>query len=189
MINLWNFIQFQVAWFAIVLSAAAQQPFLGVAVVLLFTAVHLYLSEKPVAEGLFLLLVGLLGWLWESLVLGTGLIHYTATSGDDLMAPLWIAALWLNFASTLNYSLAWLQGRTALSAVFGAVGGPLAFFAGEKLGAVSFTNSVLILAIIAVGWLILTPLLVRAASAWSYNGLLTIRALSSSKISPELEND
>lgn len=184
MVNLWNFIQFQVAWFAIVLSAAAEQPFLGVAVVVLFTVIHLIVATRPVAEGLFLLLVGLLGWLWESLLLGTGLIQYTATSGDELMAPLWIAALWLNFASTLNYSLAWLRGRTALAAVFGAVGGPLAFFAGEKLGAVSFTNSALILTIIAVGWMILTPLLVRAASVWGYNGFMTMGT-----ISPELEND
>lgn len=184
MINLWNFIQFQVAWFAIVLSAAAEQPSLGVGVVALFTAVHLYLAEKPVAEGVFLLLVGLLGWLWESLVLGTGLIHYTATRGDELMAPIWIAALWLNFGSTLNFSLLWLQGRTALAAVFGAVGGPLAFFAGEKLGAVSFSNSGLILIIISIGWLILTPLLLRAAVAWRYNSSPIIREQY-----PELQDD
>ncbi|KJS05681.1 MAG: hypothetical protein VR73_11935 [Gammaproteobacteria bacterium BRH_c0] len=188
MVNLWNFIQFQVAWFAIVLSAEAEQPFLGVAVVALFSVVHLTLAENPLGEGLFLLLVGLLGWLWESLVLATGLIHYTATTGNELMAPVWIAALWLNFGSTLNYSLAWLQGRTALAAVFGAIGGPLAFYAGYKLGAVNFSNSALMLAIISVGWLVLTPLLVHASRAWRYYRVGTISGLTTT-LPAEVQDD
>jgi hypothetical protein len=82
------------------------------------------------------------------------------------MAPLWMAALWMNFASTLDYSLAWMQGKPVLAAVFGGVGGPLAFVAGEQLGAIVLVDRVLSLGVIGAGWLVVTPLLLRAAQAW-----------------------
>jgi hypothetical protein len=44
----------------------------------------------------------------------------------------------MQFATTYQSSMCWLSGRYRLSAGFGLVGAPLAFFAGEKLGAVEF---------------------------------------------------
>jgi hypothetical protein len=52
----------------------------------------------------------------------------------------------------------WLVGRWRLAALFGAVGGPGAYYAGAQLGAVSFPEPVAALAALAVGWSILTPL-------------------------------
>jgi len=162
--NLWNFIQFQVGWFAVVLGAAAGYPWWGAAAALALLVVHLWLAADPWLEGAFLLLVGLLGWLWESLVFGAGLVQYPGYGA--VMAPLWMAALWMNFASTLDYSLAWMQGKPVLAAVFGGVGGPLAFVAGEQLGAIVLVDRVLSLGVIGAGWLVVTPLLLRAAQAW-----------------------
>jgi hypothetical protein len=45
--------------------------------------------------------------------------------------------MWIAFATTLNVSMRWLRGRPELALLFGAVGGPLAFYAGERLGAVT----------------------------------------------------
>ena len=164
MTNLWNFIQFQVGWFAVVLGAAAGYPWWGAAGARALLVVHLWLAPDPWLEGAFLSLVGLLGWLWESLVFGAGLVEYPGFLG--LMAPLWMAALWMNFASTLDYSLAWMQGKPLLAALFGGIGGPLAFVAGEQLGAIVLTDRVLSLAVIGAGWLVVTPLLLRAARIW-----------------------
>ena len=60
---------------------------------------------------------------------------------------------------TLNHSLKWMQGRIVISILFGLIGGPLAYLAGEKLGAITIlsTSSLYIL---ALGWAIITPLLV-----------------------------
>jgi len=43
----------------------------------------------------------------------------------------------VNLATTLNVSMAWLRGRYALAAIFGAFGGPLAYYSGAKLGAMT----------------------------------------------------
>jgi hypothetical protein len=68
--------------------------------------------------------------------------------------------MWLLFAMTLNHSLSWLKGRYVLSFVFGALGGPLAYVAGEKLGAVEITSD-LSLVILAISWAMITPLLMK----------------------------
>jgi len=74
-----------------------------------------------------------------------------------------MVCLWLNFAATLNVSMAWLSGRYLLAAAFGAIGGPLAYYSGARLGATEAlptTNGMLLL---AVGWGLMTPLLVWLA--------------------------
>ena len=45
--------------------------------------------------------------------------------------------MWMNFALTLNHAMAWLKGRPVVGLILGAIGGPLAYFAGAKLGAAS----------------------------------------------------
>jgi hypothetical protein len=168
-INLWNFIQFQTGWFAVVLGAAFGHPWLGALAVMALLGINLLVDSRPLQEATFLLLVGLLGWLWESLLHGVGLVEYQPGAGPfpfQWMAPLWMAALWMNFASTLNFSLAWLHGRPLLAALCGAVGGPLAFFAGEKLGAITLSGGLVTLGVLAVAWLLVTPLLMRVAPLW-----------------------
>ena len=71
--------------------------------------------------------------------------------------------LWMNFAATLNVSMAWLRGRYLLAAAFGAIGGPLAYYGGAKLGATEALPSLNGMLVLAVGWGIMTPLLVWLA--------------------------
>jgi len=70
--------------------------------------------------------------------------------------------MWVIFAMTLNHSLKWMQGRLVLSVIFGLFGGPLAYIAGEKLGAISVASPIA-LYLLAAGWAIITPFLVRMA--------------------------
>ena len=162
LLTLWNFVQFQLGWFALVLSAAAGMSWLGLTVLTLLVAVHLRWFATG-SEWRLLLLAGAGGWLWESLVHGLGLITFTGYSADALLAPLWMAGLWVNFATTLNHSLAWLKGQPFIAALLGGAGGPLAFLAGVKLGAATFTDPVLTTLVLVVAWSVLTPLVVYLA--------------------------
>ena len=74
-----------------------------------------------------------------------------------------LSPLWLNFAAALNGPLAWLRGRDLLGALVGALGGPLAYYAGATLGATEGLPSGSGLLALAVGWAIMVPLLVRLA--------------------------
>lgn len=79
------------------------------------------------------------------------------------LSPAWIVALWLAFATTFNVSLRWLQGRHGLSAALGLIGGPLAWFAGSRMGALELSDLKLDLLVIGVGWAVLMPVLLLLA--------------------------
>ncbi len=177
-INLWNFIQFQVGWFALVLSAAAGDPRWGGGVMVVLVIIHLLLERQPLVEGSLLLVIAIVGWCWETLVQTTGWLQFAGYAGDGVVAswlaplkpaPWWMALLWVNFATTLDYSLAWLRSRKWQAALAGAVGGPLAFVAGEELGAVRLLHQPEIFVLLAMGWLAITPAVLTLAG-WLKSG-------------------
>jgi hypothetical protein len=156
-----NLAAFQVGWFACVLGGAQGLPWLGVGVVALVAALHLWLSSSPARETLLLLIVGTLGALWDGLLVRFGFLEYPSGMVLPWLAPVWIIAMWVCFATTLNVALGWLKGRWYLATLFGAIGGPLAYYAGYKLGGVSFPDLFVGMAVLAGGWSFLMPM-----SAW-----------------------
>jgi len=166
-----NFINFQIGWFACALGAAAGWPWAGVAVVTIIVAWHLTRVAQPRQE---LILIGaamVIGALWESLLVRFDLIQYPNGMLIDGTAPAFMVALWALFATTLNVSMAWLKRNHLLAILFGAVGGPLAYYAGAKLGALELVDQTTSLVTLALGWALLTPLLLQLAR--HHDGLLS----------------
>jgi hypothetical protein len=150
MFNLFNFLAYQVAWFAVVIGAARGYAWAGAAIALVVAAVHL--ARRPAM--LEYKLIGaavLLGLIVDTTLVITGQVRFDA-GGNLPIAPYWMLSLWIAFATTLNHSLRWLMLRPATAALLGAVGGPLAYFAGAKLGALSLSMPTTTLALIAVLW-------------------------------------
>jgi hypothetical protein len=58
----------------------------------------------------------------------------------------------------------WLRKNLLVASLFGALGGPLSFLAGEKAGAVSFADTPTALLVIGLGWAVFLPLLVSFAA-------------------------
>jgi hypothetical protein len=76
--------------------------------------------------------------------------------------------MWADFGLTLNSSLAWLQRRWLVAAVFGAIGGPLAYLAGVRIGAVSFSAPpAIVYAALALVWGVVTPALLGIAERFA----------------------
>ena len=158
-----NFITFQLGWFAVVLGAAQGWPWAGSAAAVAIVAWHLWRTLRPRAELVLVLIAAAIGAVWDSVLAALGLLVFPNGVLVAGTAPHWMIALWMLFATTLNMSLGWLKRRLALAAVFGAVGGPLAYLAGAKLGALAMPQPVLALAALALGWALLTPLLFAVA--------------------------
>lgn len=152
-----NLVAFQLGWLACVLGGAHGLPWLGVVAVGLVVAYHLSSAAAPRREALLLLTVGLIGALWDGLLVRLGFLEYPSGMILPWLAPVWIIAMWVGFATTLNLSLGWLRGRWYWAMLFGALGGPLAYWAGMKLGGVSFPDPVAGLAVLAGGWSFLMP--------------------------------
>jgi hypothetical protein len=168
--NLVNFAAFQVCWFCNVLGAAAGAPWIGPMVTGAWILVHLLsMGDTRASEWPVLLVAALLGYCVDSALVLGDMISFPLPTQLGWPSPIWMVALWAGFAATLSRSLGWLRGRYALAGLLGAVGGPLAYYAGQKLGAIELTSGSQSLAWIGIEWAVAVPLLV------ALNGLFTRR--------------
>ena len=158
-----NAVLFQVGWFACVLGAANDAAWIGIATVGAIAAWHVARARARAAEIGLLLLALLVGALFESLLARTGWLRFETGVWIAGLAPAWMAVLWVNFATTLNVSLRALRERLGLAALLGAIGAPLAYLGGSRLGAVELIETAPALLAIGAGWLLLAPLLFMAA--------------------------
>jgi Protein of unknown function (DUF2878) len=158
-----NLVIYQIVWLACILSAARGISGLGIMAAFISVIWHLSQAQRPLAEFQLILLTGLIGGLWDSLLVIFGLIYYPSGALMPWMAPSWIITLWMAFATTFNLGLRWLHGHYGLAAIFGMVGGPLAWWSGHALGALTLLTPLLALAVLGLGWAALMPVLMRLA--------------------------
>jgi len=158
-----NVALFQAGWFACVLGASHGLPWIGAITAAIVVAWHVARAAHPVIELRLVGTAAAVGALFETVLVQSGWISFPGGMLVDGIAPYWMVAMWALFATTLNVSLRWLRPHAWLAALLGAVGGPAAYYAGVRLGALEFTTAGAALAAIAIGWAILTPLLLRVA--------------------------
>jgi len=158
-----NVVVYQCVWFACVLGAAANRPWIGIAAAAAAVLLHLYLAPAPRRELPLILLAIVAGAAFESLLVASGWVRSSPALLFGSVMPVWMVALWAAFATTLNVSLRALRRRYLLTAVIAAVGAPLAYQAGVALGALQWVQATPALLLVAAGWAVLLPLLMRTA--------------------------
>ena len=80
--------------------------------------------------------------------------------------------MWVLFATTINHGLSWVKRNWMVSAVAGLAGGPMAFYAGSGLGAITFSDPIIALAVIGLGWGVLLPLVVLVSDTITDSAIL-----------------
>ncbi|HUH38060.1 MAG TPA: DUF2878 domain-containing protein [Spongiibacteraceae bacterium] len=142
---------FQFGWLASVLGGNPGALSAG----LLALAGHWFWVSRSGAEWRFMAGAAVLGLGLDMLLSQLGAIRFNGALVLGL--PAWLAVLWLVFLSTLNHALRWLGRSLWLAAAVGAVGGPLSYWAGIRLGAGSFgwqpLHALLAMAIVWALWL------------------------------------
>jgi hypothetical protein len=161
--NIKNLVLFKLGWFACVVFAAAGEPLLATFAVAVVVAMHLATVPVAIKEFILLAAAGLIGMAWESLLLYAGVVSYPGYATGAALAPHWIVAMWVLFATTLNHGFSWAKRSWVIASIAGLAGGPLAFFGGANLGAVEFSNTLLAMVVIGIGWAILLPMLMLLA--------------------------
>lgn len=100
---------------------------------------------------IYALVLAVAGGSLDALWALTGLIRFR-----DGVLPLWMVALWLMFAvvwTRLTHTSA-LPGWTL--ALLATLGGPVAYYVGERLGAITFLQpNFIVLSWLGLGWLVL----------------------------------
>jgi len=150
MFRLLNFVAYQLAWFACVLGAAHHLASAGAAFAIAVTAVHLAL-RRDASELRLVACAAAIGFLVDSALVRAHFVEFASASLDG-WAPFWMVSLWMAFATTLNHSLRWLTSRPWVATLSGAIGGPLAYLAGAKLGAMTLASPVPAMLLIAGLW-------------------------------------
>lgn len=160
-----NFVLFQIGWWVCVgLGPDFGAWTVGFAAASL--ALHLAcLSPAPARCLATVALCVPLGFAIDSVCAWGGWLSYRGTAPFPQTPPWWILSLWVIFASTFDSSLAWLRDRPVWSALLGAVGAPLSYLAGERLGAlaVEAPRATHLLAV-ALAWGLAMPAMLWIAS-------------------------
>ncbi len=152
--NVVNFVVFQVGWLLCVMYPGL----IAVAAVLVFLLVHFVLvSQHRLSELQFIGLGTVLGAALDLLWFRTGVL--ASTEGEIFLTPPWLVALWAIFMTTLNHSLGWIGRKAWLPFVLAPMAGPFAYWSASQLGAVTLPALVPSLVALAVGWLVVFPLL------------------------------
>ncbi len=152
-----NVILYQVIWFFCIRLGN-----LGALLSLPVLAAHLFFTDRRKAD---LRVMGSLlgaGLVIDGALTLAGFFTFYTTA---FPIPFWLMIIWVGLATLVHHSLSWLKGRLVLCAVFGAFGGPLAYWAGVRMGAAAFNWGLLpSLFLLAVIWTVLWPLVMSLAA-------------------------
>ena len=132
-----NVALYQIGWFACVLGGASQRPWAGFLIAMILVGVHVALSIERSLEVRLVVLAATVGAVVEMMHIAAGTYRFTSGTLTDALPPPWLLAMWGQFATTFRYSMRPVIMRPIRAALLGAAGGPLAFLAGERLGAVT----------------------------------------------------
>jgi len=160
--KLYNFVAFQIGWFACVLGAASAREALGIAVVAIGLAIHLVLARDRRRELAFLATSLPIGFVVDEVLHRAGAVVGNGTILPASFAPLWLLAMWPLFATTFGESMSWLRERHVLAAVLGVVAAPWSYMAAQRLdalelGAQSDGESWRWIVLVAITWGIALP--------------------------------
>ena len=129
--NLINAGLFQLGWFACVLGGNSLWLLLAGGALL----AHLLWISRSLAQVRLIAVVCVLGSTVDSLLLNAGVFAFKQ---PGVLIPFWLVLLWALLAITLNHCLAWTAKPLWRAILLGAIGGPLSYYAGQRLGAVQF---------------------------------------------------
>jgi hypothetical protein len=166
-----NFVGYQLVWFAVVGTAGGSRPWLGLAAAGVFIALQCALSDRRLLDLRLLMMSFVCGLAIDGTLSALNWIRYAspAPALPPGGAPLWILALWTSFSLTLTRSLAWLSGHPLWAAVFGAIGGPIAYWSAARgFHAVRFVPpSYRAIGALAAGWSAAMTVLFYIVRRWS----------------------
>ena len=169
--NALNYALYQTGWLAAVVGAARGYPWVGMGVATVLAGAHIALARQRRSELVLVIVAGATGLVVDSTQVHFGLITFPAGGLVPWLCPPWIVVMWMQFATTFRFSLEWLLGRPVAAAAFGAIGGPLAYMVGDRLGAVVLgeprTTALLVLSSL---WAVAVPALVTFAGRESPAG-------------------
>ena len=119
----------QAGWWACVIWMG----WLGPMVMLAFLAAHLTFTRRRIRQELVIITAATLtGIALDSALAITGAVSYVGEL-KVWAAPLWLVSIWAGFGATLMHSQSVLVRSRTIAVLTGLLGGPAAYWGGERL--------------------------------------------------------
>jgi hypothetical protein len=163
-----NLVLFQIGWVITVSGAGKGFWWAGPISLLVLAAVTFKLTPWPRTDLALVCVACLIGLAVDTAYIQLGLLRFAEPVPFMGLAPIWILGMWMSFALTLNHSMRYFKQHPGLAAMFGLVGGPLAYFvASRNFGAAEMLAAPwLVYGSIGVVWAVVTPMLLSLATHW-----------------------
>jgi hypothetical protein len=146
---------FQLVWWQLIVLASQGYADLGSLVSLCYVCFHVFAIARKRwrQELLFILLFGFLGWFGDAIL---SLLSIQKFQTDHIV-PFWLLCLWLNYMTSIHYSMAQVFYNRFLTLLIGFIFGPWTYWACAKIGLVDFPRSALLAGLIQgfvwMGWM------------------------------------
>lgn len=164
-----NLVLFKIVWALSLTGVVIGYAWLGAVGLMCFMAWHAWSVPTAKADFFLAACAVVIGLVLDTLYLRSGLIIYEGQTLWSNLAPLWILALWANFALTMNGCMAWLQQRKWLAALLSFIFGPVGYYGGIKLGTARVNDDEwLLYLVIGIAWAVAVPLMLSLAAKFSF---------------------
>lgn len=162
---LMNAILFQIVWFVCLLAGSAWALIATVCYLLLH---HRYFMTDRREWRLLFVFLGL-GLLIDGSLFQIGIFSTSTEVLSDIKTPpVWLLCLWVSVGTLFAHSLAFLRSRYLFSALLGAVGPTMSYFAGANLAGITLAEPVMLsLCVVAIVWSMVLPLGVWLCEKWA----------------------
>lgn len=168
--NIIQIIAYYIAWFACLSLANSNHPYraallpfaIGILQMIYYKQCH---AGNQSIFKLITILV-LLGFIADSGLMHMGLIQFKANAFAPYSSPLWMSALWFDFAIILYITTRQFFHHKWLLSLMSFMGFSLSYYGGIKLGAASFPLGNLSCIIVGLIWAILLPISLYGFSKW-----------------------
>jgi hypothetical protein len=158
----WNLISVNIGWLACITGAARGHHWLGLVVVPILFVIHITAIERRKIRKIFIVALATtaIGFLTDTTLIIVGTVEPNRWVMPAPFTTIWDLLIWANFSLTLNTSLRFLQKRPLAAAVLGAVCAPGTYYAGDRLGALHFSEPIFrSLLLVGAMWLFVMPCL------------------------------
>jgi hypothetical protein len=156
--SLLSFVSFNLGWWVCALGPRYQMDWIGPASMPLWLGLHLYFVPKPtrLGEGLFLVLIGLLGFFIDTVLIYLGVF---SISPEVIMTPAWLVCMWVLLGLTFESMLA-IRKSLILVCFMGVLSGPLSYLFAQAVNILRYQDPAwLNMALHCALWAVLMPLL------------------------------
>ena len=166
--NVINLVVFNIIWALSAWGGANNHPEVGVISVSCSAAIYIWRSQNRKRCIKFYSCAAALGFFADTLLIQIQAI--LVPSSNAPISPLFMVCLWINFATTFDYSLHWVHKYFKSGLLCAFLGAPGAYYAGAKAGAIQLNPSLpYSLGSIGILWTGAMAVLVIASRRWRSN--------------------